>query len=266
MSVSKNTEFECGACYRIFNERKIKTLKCEHYICIECLEITQRIICPECGEDIILIENNKQKPDSTNVKIILNGVKVLNHTTQKTDGSRVDRAYFKNGNLKSSIYSKNGKPQSDNDEPAEVHYHENGKIKCKYWMEEGKLHRSAGFPAVLRWREDGTLQLEEWWKDNKFSDVKYYEVKDRSEEQTIKHNPEDKQKDESKEKEEGLFYVAWVNIVTAKYGTGNIAYPHSKAKVWCGARDGISHFLVPKEQREEWLKQMEKSTTNKIDY
>jgi antitoxin component YwqK of YwqJK toxin-antitoxin module len=73
--------------------------------------------------------------------------------------------YYKNGQIKSQIWSINGKYHNENG-PAYISYYENGKIQSKSWRINGKYHNENG-PAYISYYENGKIKYEESWINEK---------------------------------------------------------------------------------------------------
>jgi len=119
-------EFECGACYRIFNNKKVHTLKCKHNICKECNDTTSRIICPECGDDFVIVSDTLTTNGSATTSTTLPLVGI-------TEGTKVIP-------ISIDIKSKN---------------------RSKEWRNENnELHREGDLPAYIQYFDNGTKDID----------------------------------------------------------------------------------------------------------
>jgi len=78
----------------------------------------------------------------------------------------IKKKYYKNGQLKSEIYSLNDKYHRE-DGPAVQYWYENGQLKYEsYWL-NSKLYREDG-PAYQYWYDTGKLKSEEYYLNGKW--------------------------------------------------------------------------------------------------
>lgn len=75
--------------------------------------------------------------------------------------------YFKNGKIKSRIWSINSvyNYHRKNDRPAFIEYNEDGKIISQSWYKNGKLYRKNN-PAIIIYNNIGVIIKQEWYENN----------------------------------------------------------------------------------------------------
>jgi antitoxin component YwqK of YwqJK toxin-antitoxin module len=79
--------------------------------------------------------------------------------TYKSDGSITYKIVYFPGTdqIMLIVRRRNGLPEGNDGEPAEIWYYENGNIKIAEFCKNGDLHR-IGKPAKLSYYEDGVLR------------------------------------------------------------------------------------------------------------
>ena len=91
----------------------------------------------------------------------------------------IRKTYYPDGQLKSKMWYRDGKPHREN-EPAYVSYYKNGNKEYDEWYRDGKVHRENG-PAVVSYYENGNKKGEGWHRNGKLhkedgpASVFYYE-------------------------------------------------------------------------------------------